>query len=372
MPDGQDVIRVAVGGQGRSGYKIHTNWLRQVPDKFKVVAVADQLPERRKEAREQFGATAYSDWQKMLDAGGFDLFVNSLPQPLHPKASIYAFKKGYHVVCEKPTCKSVADFDRIVKAAKDNKRVFAPFQNNRLQPFFDKIQEVIASGVLGKIVYVRSSWGRFSRRWDWQTRQENWGGNLLNTGPHAVDQALCLFGFKRTPKVFARMDCNNTFEGDADDHTTVTLYDPKREAPQIDIVISSYIHYPQGDMYSINGTYGGMTGGATGLKWRYFDPKKAPKHKMWKWSVDRQYPREELDWIEESWTLEEEKKKNAVGYTLVSLESGPERFYNNVYDVIRNKGKLLIHPSEVRKQIAVMEEAHRQNPLPKKTKKTKK
>lgn len=120
-------------------------------------------------------------------------------------------------------------------------------------------------------------------------------------------------------------------------------------------------------MYNICGAHGGLTGGATGLKWRYFDPTKAPKQKMWKWSVDRQYPREELDWIEEAWTLEEEKKKNAVGYTLISLESGPERFYNNVYDVIRNRGKLLITPAQVRKQIAVMEACHKQNPLPKKT-----
>ena len=112
-----NVIRVAIGGQGRSGYNIHARWLRQVPGRFKVVAVADQLPERRRDAREQFGAKAYTDWKPMLKAGGFDLFVNSLPQPLHPEASIAAFKGGYHVVCEKPSCKTVAQFDRIVKTA---------------------------------------------------------------------------------------------------------------------------------------------------------------------------------------------------------------------------------------------------------------
>lgn len=352
-----NIIRVAIGGQGRSGYNIHADWLRQVPDKFKIAAVSDQLPERRRDAREQFGAKAYRDWEEMIKVGGFDLFVNALPQPLHPVASIAALNAGCHVVCEKPTCKTVAQFDRIARAANDNHRVFAPFQNNRLQPFFDKMQEVITSGVLGKIVYIRSSWGRFARRWDWQTRQENWGGGLLNTGPHAVDQALCLFGFDRTPHVFARMDCNNPFGGDADDHCTLTLYDPARQAPQIDIVVSNYLHYPQRDTYTVDGTYGGLTGGATALTWRYFDPESAPKHEMWTWSVDRKYTREELDWVEETWTLAEEK---------TGLESGPERFYNNVYDALKNDGQLLITPAQVRKQIAVMEEAHRQNPLPEK------
>ena len=359
-----NIIRVAIGGQGRSGYNIHAKQLNQMPDKFKIVAVADQLPERRRDAREQFGAEAYEDWQDMIKAGGFDLFVNALHQPLHPVASIAALQAGGHVVCEKPTCKTVAQFDDIVQTARDNNRVFAPFQNNRLQPYFDKIQEIINSGVLGKIVYIRSSWGGFSRRWDWQTRQDNWGGGLLNTGPHPVDQALCLFGFDRTPSVFARMDCNNPFDGDADDHCTVTLYDPERQAPQIDIVVSNYLHYPQNDTYTINGTYGGLTGGSSALKWRYFDPEKAPKHDMWTWSVNRQYTREELDWTEETWTLEEEKKNNSS--PSVSLESGPERFYNNIYDVLKTNGELLITPAQVRTQIAVIEESHRQNPLPKK------
>ena len=37
------------------------------------------------------------------------------------------------------------------------------------------------------------------------------------------------------------MDCNNPFGADAEDHCTVTLYDPYRRAPQIDILISAYL-----------------------------------------------------------------------------------------------------------------------------------
>ena len=41
-----EIIRVAIGGQGRSGYKIHADWLQQVPDKYKIVAVADEIEAR--------------------------------------------------------------------------------------------------------------------------------------------------------------------------------------------------------------------------------------------------------------------------------------------------------------------------------------
>jgi predicted dehydrogenase len=265
-------IRVAVGGQGRSGYDIHCKALRTETDRFDIVAVADQLPERREDAKVDFGAEIYDDWRTLLDAGGFDLFINALPSPLHVDASIEALNKGFHVVSEKPMARTVADFDCIVAAAKENDSKLLPFQNKRLQPYFDKIQEIIASGVLGKIVHIRSSSSGFKRRWDWQTRQDLSAGNLLNTGPHPVDQALCLFGWDRTPEVFCRMACENPFEGDAENHVTVTLYDPERVAPQIDIDVSSLITFTNPDDYSISGTCGGLTGGPKGLKWRYFDP----------------------------------------------------------------------------------------------------
>ncbi|MBT5872921.1 MAG: Gfo/Idh/MocA family oxidoreductase [Candidatus Latescibacteria bacterium] len=361
----ENIIRVAIGGQGRSGYNIHANWLRQDQEKYKIVAVADQLAERRKDAREEFGAKTFSDWKEMIREADFDLFVNALPSPLHVPGTIAALNADKHVICEKPMAPKVRDFDRMVAAAKKNQRVLAPFHNNRHQPFFEEMQKIIASGVLGKIVYIRSSWGAFSRRWDWQTWQGNMGGGLLNTGPHAIDQALLLYGWNRTPKVFCRMDCNNAFGADGDAHCTVTLFDPRRVAPQIDIIISGYLAYPQGDLYTVSGTYGGLAGGAKDLRWRYFDPAKAPDHERWNWSVDRKYPSEELPWEEHSWKLEEANRGTAVGYTLPSFQDGPAQIYQNVYDTIRKNGKLLVTPAQVRKQIAVLEECHRQNKLPK-------
>ena len=48
------------------------------------------------------------------------------------------------------------------------------------------------------------------------------------------------------------------------------------------------------------------------------------------------------------------------------MQSGPQRIYKNIHDVLNNGAELLIKPEQVRKQIAIIEEAHRQNPLPRK------
>lgn len=359
------IIDVGIAGQGRSGYLIHALGLAQNAGKFRIAAVADQLADRRRQARQEFGARAYRDYANMLQGGRVDLFVNALPSPLHVPATIEALNAGYHVVCEKPMAKGVADFDRMASAARKNRRMLAPFQNNRLQPFFDKIMEVVNSGALGKIIHVRSCWSHFSRRWDWQTFQKNMGGCLFNTGPHAIDQALMFFPENVTPKVFCRMECNNSLGGDADDFCALTIYG--RGAPTIEILISQYLAYPQGDRYSISGTLGGLAGGETQLRWKTYDPRKEIKHKIWpKWSVDRSYPRENLTWSEFTWKLADEQARHAVGYTLKSFPSAVQRFYNNIHGVLHGTEKLLITLPQVRRQIAVLEEAHRQNKLPRK------
>lgn len=349
-------IRVGIGGLGRSGYGIHSEYLKDDPD-FQVVAAADALPERRKDAVERFGCRVYDSYAELLAAGGFDLFVNAAPSRMHVEASLAAISAGFHVLSEKPSATNLADFDRIVAAAKAKKVEFFPFQNSRYYPYFRRIREVIASGVLGRIVCIRSNWSGFARRWDWQTLQRECGGNLLNTGPHPVDQAIVLFG-DAEPKVFCRMDAFHfDFGGDANNFCALTLYG--EGSPVIEIQVSSFLAYPQGEQYNIQGTCGGLTGGPSGLHWKYFDPKAAPKHTLWQpWSFERQFCSEKLSWQEESWNFAD-PSSNADGF--VGLSRG---VYRNLYDVLRNGGEREIKLSEVRRQILVMEETHRQNPLP--------
>ncbi|MBN1352892.1 Gfo/Idh/MocA family oxidoreductase [candidate division KSB1 bacterium] len=349
------LIRVGIAGYGRSGCDIHARWLRNVPDQFKIVAVADQLPERREDAVRDFNCKVYEDYHQLLENPDFDLFINSMPSYLHTKGTVDAFQKNLNVVCEKPLTRSVTDFDSMVAAATKAKRLFAPFQNSRFYPFFTKMREIIDSGILGEILHIRISYSGFGRRWDWQTLQEYYGGNLLNTGPHPMDHAIMLFG-DETPQVFCKMKSIQHFGGDAEDFCTITLHG--EHSPVIEVLISSYLAYPVGEQYNISGTYGGLTGGYRELKWKFYDPQEAPTHDFWKpWSRNREYCKESLPWIEESWKITREDYDPFV--------YNSKLFYENVYVALVNGSELVVKPREVRRQVAVIEECHRQNPLPK-------
>ena len=355
------VIRVAIAGQGRSGYGIHVKYLRTNAN-FKIVAVADELPERRQQAIDELGCEAFCNYKELLEKGPeFDLFVNATPSRFHVEASLAAIKSGKakYVVSEKPSASCVAEFDMLVEAAKENGVLFCPFQNSRFYPMFTKMREIIASGVLGKIVYIRSNWSGFGRRWDWQTRQDQLAGNLFNTGPHPVDQAVVLFGegYPTVNAVFAAEHWG--LGGDAENMALVRLSGPNN--PTIDIDISSLQAYKIGNMYNVSGTLGGMIADPNKIQWKFFNPEEAPKQEFWKpWSKDRQYCSEQLKWTEMTWECAN-ANSNATGFSeIVHL------FYSDFYKVVTEGKEPEIKLQQVRRQIYIMEEAHKQNPLPKK------
>ncbi|MCC7264061.1 MAG: Gfo/Idh/MocA family oxidoreductase [Candidatus Latescibacteria bacterium] len=345
-------IRVGVLGQGRSGLDIHSRWFQRSPGKYQIVAIADALADRRQRAETELKCETYADYRRLLARDDLDLVVNALPSHLHPKVSVEALEAGHHVVCEKPLGWKVSEVDRMIQAAKKARRILAPFQQSRYAPYFQKVKQVIDSGVLGRIVQINVSFNGFARRWDWQTLQEFKGGNLLNTGPHPMDQIVCLLDFKMPDQVLCAFDRANTW-GDAEDHVKVVMRG--KGQPVIDLEISSCSPYPR-DTYVVYGTQGGLSGGAGGMRWRYFDPRRAPKQQLIRPSLPGpSYCREELKFIEKSWQPAK-AQQNLFNYM-------SKCFYDHLYTVLREGAPLHITPHQVRMQIALIEECHRQNKL---------
>ena len=132
-------LRVAVLGQGRSGLDIHCHYLKTAPRKFEIIAIADLLRERRKRAAEEMGCATYADYRDLLARDDLDLVVNALPSHLHPEATIASLEAGHHTICEKPLAWSVTELDKMIAAARANRRRLLPFQQSRNAPQFQKI-----------------------------------------------------------------------------------------------------------------------------------------------------------------------------------------------------------------------------------------
>src|SRR5262245_54947653 len=221
------VVRVGIVGQGRSGRDIHGAHLSKDSEHYRVVAVADPLEARRARAEAEFGCESYAHADGLLERDDLDLVVNAAPSRFHVPLTLLFLEAGFNVLCDKPLASRVADVDRLIAASEASGKRLAIFQQSRYSPAFAQFRRVIDSGVLGEIVQVSITYSGFSRRYDWQTLTAEMGGNLLNTGPHPLDQALQFFGTERMPEVTCFMRRTVTY-GDAEDHVLLILSGEKR------------------------------------------------------------------------------------------------------------------------------------------------
>lgn len=348
------VVRAAILGQGRSGRDIHGAYLSKDTERYRIVAVVDPLEERRARAQTEYGCETYADPAALLKRDDLDLVVNAAPSRFHVPLTLQFLEAGFNVLCDKPLASRVADVDRLIAASEASGKLLAIFQQSRYSPAFLQLRKVLDSGVLGEIVQVSIAYSGFSRRYDWQTLTSEMGGNLLNTGPHPLDQALQLFGTDTMPRVTCFMRRTTTL-GDAEDHVVLILSGEER--PLLHIEISSCCQYP-GATYNVYATRGGLSGDTRRLEWQYYEPAKAPELKLITAPIHKPdgtpaYCSDTLEWERQEWT-------SPQGQGLFETMSGT--FYSMLYRSVTEGAPLEITPHQVRQQIAVIEEAQRQNP----------
>ncbi len=353
-------LRVAIIGQGRSGRDIHGAYLRSAAskEKFELVAVAELDEARRELAKAEYGCDVYTDFRDFYKRDDIDLVINSTTSEQHAPVTIELLKHGFNVVCEKPASNTVAQLDEMIKTAKDNGKYMNIFQQSRFAPYFLKIKEVIASGVLGDIIDIETEFGGYYRRWDWQTILCFNAGNLYNTMPHPLDQCLSLINsYDTMPTILSRLYNANTF-GDAEDFAKVVLPFPGKPFVTVQATASdAYVPYT----YKIQGTRGTLTSTTSVVKWKYYIDSEAPEqHLQWKTLRKEDntplYCRENLIFHEEVCDV------NAQG----AFTSAVHHYYNMTYDAMVNGIQPEITPYQVRQQIAIYEEVRRQNPLERK------
>ena len=351
-------VRVAILGQGRSGRNIHAEYLITAKDKYKIVAVCDPMEDRRERAAREYGCDVYADYKELLKSKrkDIDIVINALPSHLHVPVTKDFLRAGFNVLCDKPLAKKVKEVDMLIETAEKSGKILAIFQQSRYAPYFQQIKKVISSGVLGRIVQISIAFNGFSRRWDWQTLRKFYGGSLLNTGPHPLDQALNLLNTDKMPEVTCIMDRVNTY-GDAEDYVKLLLHTPGK--PLIDLEVSSCCAYPL-FIYHIQASRGGLLATMSHIDWKYYKPSEAPKVKLQETPLSTPdgnptYCVDNLKFYEEHWDVPEEEKDT------FRVMSG--RFYNMLYKTLTEGKPLEITPQQVRQQIAVIEECHRQNKL---------
>ncbi|GIW08875.1 MAG: 1,5-anhydro-D-fructose reductase [Dehalococcoidia bacterium] len=134
-------------------------------------------------------ARAYSDLAAFLADPSIDAVYIGSPNDVHCEQTIACLRAGKHVLCDKPLAPTIQECRRMIEAAQEAGRLLATGYNNRYQPAHLVVRDLIQSGEIGEVVFIRSDCGNAGllRHADWRYRAEHGGGALLNIGSHAAD-----------------------------------------------------------------------------------------------------------------------------------------------------------------------------------------
>lgn len=139
----------------------------------------------------------YDDYKDMFKKEKLDFVLSVLPTYLHEEVAVYALNEGVHVFSEKPMALSVESCQRMIEAAKANKKHLMIGQCLRFHPAYAKLKQYIDSLCYGKVRYATFERNSQMPLWTWN----NWildsdksGGCILDMHIHDVDLINWFFG----------------------------------------------------------------------------------------------------------------------------------------------------------------------------------
>ena len=190
-------LRGAISGFGEVAARGHLpGWLTR--EGVSIVAIHEPVAERRQLAMPMLkSARIYDDLGLMLDGEAPDFVDIASPPAFHARSIRAALDAGAHVLCEKPLCLDLAEFDELTRLAAERSRILMCVHNWKHAPAFAVARHALASGRLGALRFIgidRLRTEPAGGAGKWRSEASSGGGILVDHGWHAFYLAQWLMG----------------------------------------------------------------------------------------------------------------------------------------------------------------------------------
>jgi predicted dehydrogenase len=109
-----------------------------------------------------------------------------------------ALEAGKHVLVEKPGAINAHEMESVIAVAQIRHRVVKVGFNHRFHPAFIKARQIVDSGLLGEMMFLRGRYGhggRLGYESEWRANPSiSGGGELIDQGMHLIDLSLWFLG----------------------------------------------------------------------------------------------------------------------------------------------------------------------------------
>ncbi|HIN93389.1 MAG TPA: Gfo/Idh/MocA family oxidoreductase [Alphaproteobacteria bacterium] len=286
------MIRVAIIGCGLVGQK-----RARALAGAKLVACVDPDQSRAGDlAQNAKGCAVFPDWRSVIRSDQIDVVIVATPHNLLAEISGAAVREGKHVLVEKPGARNVDELRGLISIAESaGVRVRVGF-NHRYHPAFQQARELVDSGKIGSLMFIRARYGHGGRKEydrEWRARPEiSGGGELIDQGTHLIDLAHWFLGEFEEVDGFAH---TYFWEIPVDDNAFLLL---KTKEKKVAFLHASWTEWKNTFSFEIYGRGGklqvdGLGGsyGAERLTWYRMLPEMGPPEtNVW------EYPMEDDSW----------------------------------------------------------------------------
>jgi predicted dehydrogenase len=197
----------------------------------KLIACVDQIKERAEALAKQYpDCIALTDWRDVMSRSDVDIIIISTLHVSLAEIGLAAVSAGKHVLIEKPAAKHSDELDAVISAAKKSGSLARVGFNHRYHRAFRKARELIDSGALGELMFIRARYGHGGRVGydkEWRAKPElSGGGELIDQGVHLIDLARWFLGDFNEVEGFAHTYYWNM---PVDDNGFLLLKTPKKQ-----------------------------------------------------------------------------------------------------------------------------------------------
>lgn len=220
----KNTVRIGIIGIGNMG-SIHARTiLGGKVDRLTLAGISDQSVDRRDLFPE---APFFEDPEALIQSPEVDAVLVATPHFDHTRLGLATFRVGKHLLVEKPISVHKADCQRLIAGHDNPEQVFAAMFNQRTDPRYVKLKELIEGGQLGairRVVWIITDWFRTERYYASGGWRATWagegGGVLLNQCPHQLDLWQWLFGMPQKLRAYCHIGRYHEIEVEDD----VTCY----------------------------------------------------------------------------------------------------------------------------------------------------
>lgn len=193
-----NIYGIGFVGCGRAAAELHIPALGQLKQ-ARVVALADPDAGARAAVAAKFGIDrCVPDLESLLGLPGIDVVAVCVPAAEHVSAALTVLEAGRHLLVEKPLAPDRGGCRRLIDASAGYRGRIAVGFNLRFHRLVEAARAAIASGRLGRVEAVESTWTSAIRQRrelpSWRNDRRTGGGALFEIAVHHFDLWRYLLG----------------------------------------------------------------------------------------------------------------------------------------------------------------------------------